>query len=102
MYFDSYLRGRVFVAFNAQFDLKFTKKECERSGEYLEDEISICALKLAKRIVHGDLLKKIGAVTDTGKGSYKQTHLCTLYGVPLPNAHRADGSNNIYFFSFKL
>ena len=72
-----FLSGRVLVAHNAQFDLRFLRAELGRLG-YPTPEWppTLCTMKLSKRFRVGAASNKLGAA-------------CADYGVDLRDAHRA-------------
>lgn len=74
--FAELLRGRVFVAHNAAFDLRFLTAEFERAGYGLADDIPhVCTMR-------------IGAQFGLG-GSLALAHACQHFGIENPLAHSA-------------
>lgn len=69
------LQGRVLVAHNAPFDLRFLSDEFERAGLKLPHLSSICTLALSRRIDRA--------------GPQRLGELCRLYGISLDGAHSA-------------
>ncbi|PFG32038.1 exonuclease domain-containing protein [Paramicrobacterium agarici] len=70
------LQGRVFVAHNVNFDLRFLQAEFERAGYLLHPQIpSLCTMRLAHSFGLG--------------GSASLAAACESFGIPLGSAHRA-------------
>lgn len=72
------LRGAVFVAHNAPFDVRFVRAEMERSGCALPPFRSMCTVQLSRKADPLCRERKLGA-------------LCQRYGIPLNSqlAHSA-------------
>ena len=70
------LRGRVFVAYNAPFDLGFLHAEMARAGLTLPAAPILDPLVWARQLLVGQRKHNLGAV-------------CDKLGVSLENAHRA-------------
>ncbi len=70
------LRGRVFAAHNATFDLRFLRAEFERAGYRLEGEVpSVCTMALGSHFGLG--------------ASASLVHACTTYQLTHDHAHSA-------------
>lgn len=70
------LQGRVFVAHNANFDLRFLHAEFERAGYLLNPQIpSLCTMRLAHKFGLG--------------GSCSLAAACESFGISIANAHCA-------------
>lgn len=72
---SEFLRGRVFVAHNVQFDHSFLKQSLLRHGHDLECEM-LCTIKAGRALI-------------PGLASYKLSSLCKALDIQLNNAHRA-------------
>lgn len=69
------LSGRVIVAHNASFDLRFLDAELDRLGYWRGDPwVSLCTMLMARRHLGGGL-----SLADC----------CDAFGIPLDGAHRA-------------
>ncbi|HCS60147.1 MAG TPA: DNA polymerase III subunit epsilon [Microbacterium sp.] len=74
--FADLLRGRVFVAHNASFDLRFLNAEFERSGYAIWGEIPhLCTMRLGAQFGLG--------------GSSALAHACEGFGIENTQAHSA-------------
>jgi len=74
--FADLLRGRVFAAHNASFDLRFLYAEFERAGYVLEADIpSVCTMTLGSSFGLG--------------GACSLAHACATYGIEFSHAHSA-------------
>lgn len=74
--FAELLRGRVFAAHNAAFDLRFLKAEFERAGYWLDgDTPNVCTMRLGKSFGLGE--------------SCSLVHACASYGIDHSRAHTA-------------
>lgn len=74
--FADLLRGRVFAAHNAAFDLRFLQAEFERAGYWLDGGTpSVCTMTLGKNFGLG--------------GTCALAHACTTYGINHLRAHTA-------------
>lgn len=74
--FAALLQGRVFVAHNASFDLRFLNAEFERSGYAIWGEIPhLCTMRLGTQFGLG--------------GSVALAHACDSFGVENASAHSA-------------
>jgi DNA polymerase III epsilon subunit len=71
------LEGAIVVAHNLAFDLAFLRLEFER-----------CGLQWPKTVAEVDTLH-ISRARLTEQNKHNLGHICTLFGVPLDNAHRA-------------
>jgi DNA polymerase-3 subunit epsilon len=70
------LRGRVVVAHNAGFDLRFLRAEFERAGyHHPVAQVSLCTLRLARTYLP-DQRRSLA-------------HCCRTFGIDLTDAHRA-------------
>lgn len=70
------LRGRVFAAHNAAFDLRFLRAEFERAGYRLEGDVpSVCTMALGSHFGLG--------------ASASLVHACTTYQIAHDQAHSA-------------
>ncbi|MDE0546347.1 exonuclease domain-containing protein [Microbacterium sp. C7(2022)] len=74
--FADLLRGRVFAAHNAAFDLRFLRAEFERAGYRLEgDAPSMCTMRLGENFGLG--------------ASGSLAHACATHSIELAHAHSA-------------
>ena len=74
--FADLLRGRVFAAHNASFDLRFLQAEFERAGYWLDGGTpSVCTMTLGSNFGLG--------------GSSSLAHACTTYSIDHGHAHSA-------------
>jgi len=70
------LRGRVVVAHNAGFDIRFLVAELALSGYHVDHPlVSLCTQRLARTYLPG-MRRSL-------------RHLCEVFGIPLDGAHRA-------------
>jgi DNA polymerase-3 subunit epsilon len=76
------LRGRVLVAHNAPFDLRFLNQACEASGRPRWSGPVVCTRRLARRL-RPDLR------------GFGLDDLCCAYDVPNPARHRARGDAEV-------
>ncbi len=68
--------GRVVVAHNASFDMRFMRSELERAGYRINDRpAALCSMKWSGRLV----------------GPAKLAHVCDALGIALSDAHSALG-----------
>ena len=72
---SEFIKGRIFVAHNVQFDHSFLKQSLLRHGLYLEGEM-LCTIKAGRALI-------------PGLASYKLSSLCKALDIQLNNAHRA-------------
>lgn len=72
---SEFIKGRIFVAHNVQFDHSFLKQSLIRHGYDLEGEM-LCTIKAGRALV-------------PGLASYKLSSLCRSLDIQLINAHRA-------------
>jgi DNA polymerase-3 subunit epsilon len=72
-----WLKDRVFVGHNAQFDYSFLKKEFETAGISWSAK-KLCTVRLSRRII-------------PGLRSYSLGRLAESLGISIPNRHRAGG-----------
>ncbi|MBO0885414.1 MAG: 3'-5' exonuclease, partial [Mycobacterium sp.] len=70
------LRGRVIVAHNVQFDLRFLHAEFARIGIALPEPPVMCTMQLAPQYLRGLPARSLAACCDTA-------------GIPLDGAHAA-------------
>jgi DNA polymerase III subunit epsilon len=73
----SWLRDRIFVAHNAQFDFSFLKKEFEGVGINWQTK-KLCTVRLSRKII-------------PGLESYSLGRLAESLGIRIPDRHRAGG-----------
>ncbi|MFM7823386.1 MAG: exonuclease domain-containing protein [Bacteroidota bacterium] len=72
---SEFIKGRIFVAHNVQFDHSFLKQSLLRHGHDLEGEM-LCTIKAGRALI-------------PGLASYKLSSLCKALDIQLNNAHRA-------------
>ncbi len=73
----SWLKDRIFVAHNAQFDFSFLKKEFESVGINWQTK-KLCTVRLSRKII-------------PGLESYSLGRLAESLGIRIPDRHRAGG-----------
>lgn len=77
---ESFLKGKLLIAYNASFDAKFLKAEVARAAplaaDPLENVVWVDPLVWVRELYKGD-------------GSFKLTAVAERLGIPLENAHRA-------------
>ncbi|NOS55117.1 MAG: GIY-YIG nuclease family protein [Cyclobacteriaceae bacterium] len=73
----SWLKDRIFVAHNAQFDFSFLKKEFEGVGINWQTK-KLCTVRLSRKII-------------PGLESYSLGRLAESLGIKIPDRHRAGG-----------
>lgn len=73
----SWLKDRIFVAHNAQFDFSFLKKEFEGVGINWQTK-KLCTVRLSRKII-------------PGLESYSLGRLAESLGIRIPDRHRAGG-----------
>ncbi len=72
-----WLKDRIFVAHNAQFDFSFLKKEFEGVGVNWQTK-KLCTVRLSRKII-------------PGLESYSLGRLAESLGIKIPDRHRAGG-----------
>ncbi len=72
-----WLKGRVFVAHNVNFDYSFVKYHLQSAG-YPLSELRLCTVRLARKVF-------------PGLPSYSLGNLCKSLEIPLQDRHRAGG-----------
>ena len=73
----SWLKDRIFVAHNAQFDYSFLKKEFDEAGIHWSTK-KLCTVRLGRKII-------------PGLDSYSLGRLAESLGIDIPDRHRAGG-----------
>lgn len=73
----SYLKNRIFVAHNVNFDYSFIKHELELAGIQWSAK-KLCTVRLSRKLIPGLV-------------SYSLGRLCDAINIPITNRHRAGG-----------